>query len=1320
MEDMDPQRRDVKSIFTSALEQPVGAVAAFLDEACDGDADLRLEVSRLLSEHFNAGDFMGQPLPVHRGREASHDSPEGIPDQLVSASSRFDVRGRLGSGGFGDVYEVFDRKRKALIALKYLRRFEPEQLYRLKREFRTLTDIRHPNVIHVYELFSSGDPPFFTMELLKGQDLGQHFRDTAHGRAAGSSAQFVQLREYLLQLSRGLIALHEAQLIHRDVKPSNVFVTSSRRVVLLDFGLVKHLGTAMPASSLAIAGTPDYSSPEQLDGELTPATDWYAVGVMLFQALTGRMPFEGSILQVLSRKRDDEAPLPSTFAPGVPSDLDALCSQLLRRDPSLRPNGYEVLRALEAGASSTEKNGLTLRGSPTQLFIGREPQLVALQSAFDKAEQGATVCVHIRGSSGVGKTGVIRSFLARVRRAKPECIVLNGRCYESESAPHKGLDELVDRLTLFLRSLDSQRVQSLFPRHFILLTRLFPVLQQFQSATRGVPDIADPREQRRRAFACLRECLARISETHPLILWIDDLQWCDSDTVRLLNDLVQAMDPFGCLILLSYRDTDIDRNPVLSALDRTDRSATGGVSVVAVDMENLSYEEARNLALALLGQHPEVDDWAAAATAIARESKGNPFFVTELVRYAVAMPDRRDLSAGAFGIGHVIKRRAGLLSEPALRLLELVAVAGQPLSSEVCVRAARLGEQYLEVRSLLTSEHLLRTHISRLGEELDVYHDQVREAIAGYLSDEAMIVYHGLLAQALEESGSEDHERLSIHCEAAGNREKTIAYTMMAAAEAADALAFDRSARLLRRVLDLVGDTAPGREQIYEQLGEALSNAGRGKEAAEAFLLACDGSDRDRTLDLQRRACEQYLRSGQLDEGMVLIRRLLCDVGVWYPERRWAVLCSLLWHRWRLYLQKSRMMSPKCVGTPTALEQIKLDVSWAGAIGLSMVDVVRGADFQARYTLLALKSGEPRRLALGIAAEIALGGMDGKRSREDTERLFKSAIRLATESDSPHALALATSMKGVASWIGGDWIDCYEKNVLAASIFTEKCSGVSWELTTANTFELSALAFLGRWREHAVKFPKLIQQAQVLGDRHGAISFPLIAYTYIHSLAANRPGEAHTMISHALAAWPYRNFQMQHCDALVGEAETYLYAGEATGALDAIRRDWKRLQQSQLLQIQFYRILMIGLRARANLLAAARPPHRERERLLRAVRRDARLLMTLRPEWAVAIGNLLQAGISTIKGASSEAEAYLRTAENLFATTQMEHYLASVRLRLSQLRPALTHERELASRWMTEQGVENPLRLADMLAPGIWDDSSISTPTALPFARKMN
>ncbi|HET7712375.1 MAG TPA: serine/threonine-protein kinase, partial [Thermoanaerobaculia bacterium] len=266
-------------------------------------------------------------------------------------SSRFQIRRRIGSGSFGIVYEAFDPVRNQVVAVKALRHAYPEALYRFKREFRSLTGIVDRNLIRLYELISEGEQLLVSMELIEGLNFIEYVRGALGGEPEGQppgsepaglveSFDTFRLGVALPQLARGVIALHNAGKLHRDIKPSNVLVADDQRVVLLDFGLVMDTSSRFTQSSTSTSGTPAYMSPEQGGGggqALGPPSDWYSVGVMLYQALTGQVPFHGTYLEILTAKQNSDVPPPSTVVAEVPEHLDALCRDLLRVDPKARP-----------------------------------------------------------------------------------------------------------------------------------------------------------------------------------------------------------------------------------------------------------------------------------------------------------------------------------------------------------------------------------------------------------------------------------------------------------------------------------------------------------------------------------------------------------------------------------------------------------------------------------------------------------------------------------------------------------------------------------------------------------------------------------------------------------------------------------------------------------------------------------------------------------------------------------------------------------------------------------------------------------------------
>jgi serine/threonine protein kinase len=301
----------------------------------------------------------------------------------------YEVLAEMGRGGMGIVYRAFDRQRREEVALKVMQEFSAPGLYRFKQEFRALAGLSHPNLVALYDLVAEGGCWFFTMELVEGVNFLDHAWGGLGRRPEESTGYFEpakvpergpltaaglsRLREALPQLGQGLAALHAAGKLHRDVKPGNVLVTAGGRVVLLDFGLAIELGRSgwHGNAEREVAGTVPYMSPEQAAGHpLTPASDWYSVGVMLYEALTGRLPFSGAALRVLHDKQTLDAQPPSVWAADLPDDLARLCVALLARNPTQRPTGAEVLRRLGAAPDS---GGWEPSGGPSAVpaLVGR-------------------------------------------------------------------------------------------------------------------------------------------------------------------------------------------------------------------------------------------------------------------------------------------------------------------------------------------------------------------------------------------------------------------------------------------------------------------------------------------------------------------------------------------------------------------------------------------------------------------------------------------------------------------------------------------------------------------------------------------------------------------------------------------------------------------------------------------------------------------------------------------------------------------------------------------------------------------------------------
>ena len=271
------------------------------------------------------------------------------------ALGHFELRRGLGRGGMGVVYEAIDRRTGRLVALKGIPELDAHNVSRIKREFRHAVDLCHPNLVSVFELFECDGNWFFSMELVRGRRFDEYVRD-----AEGAS-----VRDALRQLVAGVSHVHGKGKLHGDLKSSNVLVTGSGRVVILDLGLAREAtpSTLSRPAENACAGTVGYLSPEQLQGqEPKSASDWYAVGVMLFKAMFGRTP--------AAARAERSADL-QKLTLAVPPPLARICAGLLCEGPAYRFDAREVLRELDGWSGERQE---TTRHLPTPTEPGRSTQ----------------------------------------------------------------------------------------------------------------------------------------------------------------------------------------------------------------------------------------------------------------------------------------------------------------------------------------------------------------------------------------------------------------------------------------------------------------------------------------------------------------------------------------------------------------------------------------------------------------------------------------------------------------------------------------------------------------------------------------------------------------------------------------------------------------------------------------------------------------------------------------------------------------------------------------------------------------------------------
>ena len=354
---MNPDRwPKVKEIFEAALAQPPGQRAAFIAGVCDGDEVLRREVESLLSSYENAGSFMQAPA-VEAAAESLVGlvrSPDGLSLTAGQTTNHYEILSPLGKGGMGEVYLAHDTQLARKVALKLLPvefTQDPHRIQRFQQEARAASALNHPNIITIYEIAKHDGTYFIATEFIDGVTLRQ--------KLGAGPLPINQALDIAYQIALALTVAHEAKIIHRDIKPENVMIRRDGVVKVLDFGLAKLAFDATASSdaeatTLAqrtetepgkVMGTVAYMSPEQARGlKVDGRTDIFSLGVVLYEMVAGRQPFEGATsMDVVSAILNQEPELLAQHAPEVPRHLERIVSKALRKNSEER---YQTVRDL--------------------------------------------------------------------------------------------------------------------------------------------------------------------------------------------------------------------------------------------------------------------------------------------------------------------------------------------------------------------------------------------------------------------------------------------------------------------------------------------------------------------------------------------------------------------------------------------------------------------------------------------------------------------------------------------------------------------------------------------------------------------------------------------------------------------------------------------------------------------------------------------------------------------------------------------------------------------------------------------------------------
>ena len=950
------------------------------------------------------------------------------------------------------------------------------------------------------------------------------------------ACELAAFRAAMAQTVDALEFLHSKHILHRDLKPSNVLVTEQGAVKLLDFGLATRLDPMGATNDGDFAGTLAYMSPEQCQGASASAqTDLYALGCVMFQLLTGGLPFTGQPANMVRARVAEEPPKADQRVHGIPQELVELCRALMDRDPSSRPSLGRIRRILRGTGDSRP----TVRRA-RQTFVGREHELDTLGSALAQAGKGEPQLAAVTGPSGIGKSALADQLIGIARDAGFLC--LRGRCYEREQVPFVGLDRAVDQLVLALKQWPSHTLDG--ARGAIdQLAALFPAFSLL-GARPQVPD-TDSRKRVQLAFRAFADLLDHCQRVQPLLFVLDDLQWTDQESVEVLRSALRRINGRIMFLVLSRPDNVQAEHPLLPVIEHAQRNG------LHCDLQRLAASDVAQL----VRSSTEITD-ADLTAELAARSQGNPFLAQLLVTYLAHKDWTEPITLESLpSIDDLLAWQLGGLSARARSVLEVAATAGGDLSIELLRDASSLGPSDFDLAlGELISGRLVQAQpgrAQRTGQRIDVYHDRIRESVYDGLDPVVCRRLHHGLATLLERSANQDEvvDALLYNWKGAGVHERVRTLAWRAAESAASKLAFRRAAHLCQLALEGVDGT----DAQWRRLGELAETAGMSHVAADAYARALDRiPDAMRRVELLGRRGENLLMAGDIDAGREAFREGLAVAGLPLDRPLPVRLLVLAGLQARLTLRRLRPPARR-IGPPDRDSTCRLAFLDTMVRAVAPHWPLYAAEAGLRTELLAEELADhtvlQRAAAFQALVPVFLTRPTARRIRSARASL-DTAEMIAREHGIPGGDALVTMGRGIA-WMPTDLGRARDAVERALEMFEAQGLLDYHDALACHTVYWFILFFRGDWNELLEELGR-----KRTNQLDGCV--PQFHMAYLHSRLYAAMGEyersAHSAAKIDETMRRTRSITLLTSGAATTASYAHFAAGAFTEALDAAQR----------------------------------------------------------------------------------------------------------------------------------------------------------------------
>lgn len=778
-------------------------------------------------------------------------------------NDRYRLDAVIGQGGMGAVYRSYDTLLERIVAVKLLTDtgLGSEGRARLLNEARAAARLNHPNIVSVYDAGQADKSPFIVMELVSGVSLYE-----LH------PANLVEVISIVGQICAALDHAHTNGIIHRDLKPENVLVTPAGVAKLTDFGLARSLTSRITGSG-AVSGTVLYMAPEMaLNQPVDGRTDLYALGVILYELVCGRLPFNAdNPLAVISQHIHAQVVPPSKYRSDLPAGLESVILKLLAKEPDRRfQTAQDVLQALDLvenqpGAvvypplHEIKDVDALLEQLARGRLVGRRDELDTLHRLWVNALGGRAYLALISGEPGIGKTRLANEIIVDARLSN--AVVLRGGSYEYETAsPYL---PIVEALREWVRCQSDEELRRSLEAQAVEIAKLAPEVE-----TRLGPLDANPpleaNDERLRLYDNIARFFQRLAAKSGLLLFIDDIHWADQGTLSLLHYLLRHLRQDRFMVVACYREVELDRQHAFAAslVDwNRERLAT------RISLSRLDIKEVGQLLASLFTQERLSDEFT---EAIFRETEGNPFFIEEVIKSLIEQGQiywedgkwqRREITELAIpqSIKEAVGRRLNRQSSASIEMLHSAAVLGKRFSfAELQTVAGQAENDLLDALDEASNAQLLR---AEGGETFAFTHDKIREVLYEELNPIRRRRLHLRIGVGLEQlyglagtngilpiSGGDGQARatavesLAHHFIEGGDLAKGMDYSIRAGDIARRVFALDEAVHGYQHAIDCAEILQDNGQlaKLYETLGAVQEQRGMVQASTESFEHALE------------------------------------------------------------------------------------------------------------------------------------------------------------------------------------------------------------------------------------------------------------------------------------------------------------------------------------------------------------------------------------------------------------------------------------------------------------------------------------------------